>query len=256
MFNNFNEKGLSQVIDLKKWGISTFSLKLIAVLTMFIDHFSIVFLADHQKLYLTGRTIGRLSFPIFCFILVEGFFYTKNRLKHGILLGIFALISEVPYDLLYGSVFDLERQNVFFSLFIGYMMIWGLDFITSSVVNYPQKLLDKIGSLRLDSFMELVVMSVAFLMAYFIKCSYSYAGIMLILCFYVFRKYHIGRLVANVIFNIGMFGYSIQWFGALSAIIIAFYNNTPGRFKWKYFFYLFYPVHILVLVGIKIFLIK
>ena len=222
MFNNFNEKGLSQVIDLKKWGISTFSLKLIAVLTMFIDHFSIVFLADHQKLYLTGRAIGRLSFPIFCFILVEGFFYTKNRLKHGILLGIFALISEVPYDLLYGSVFDLERQNVFFSLFIGYMMIWGLDFITSSVVNYPQKLLDKIGSLRLDSFMELVVMSVAFLMAYFIKCSYSYAGIMLILCFYVFRKYHIGRLVANVIFNMGMFGYSIQWFGVLSAIIIAF----------------------------------
>ena len=79
MFNNFNEKGLSQVIDLKKWGISTFSLKLIAVLTMFIDHFSIVFLADHQKLYLTGRAIGRLSFPIFCFVLVEGFFYTKNR---------------------------------------------------------------------------------------------------------------------------------------------------------------------------------
>ena len=126
MFNNFNEKGLSQVIDLKKWGISTFSLKLIAVWTMFIDHFSIVFLADHQKLYLTGRAIGRLSFPIFCFILVEGFFYTKNRLKHGILLGIFALISEVPYDLLYESVFDLERQNVFFSLFIGYIMIWRL----------------------------------------------------------------------------------------------------------------------------------
>lgn len=81
------EKGIGKYINLKKWGLTSFELKIIATVLMVMDHFAIFFLVNHQRLYLIFRGAGRLSFPIFCFLLVEGFYYTENRLKHGILLG-------------------------------------------------------------------------------------------------------------------------------------------------------------------------
>lgn len=254
--NEFNEKGIGKFINLDKWGLSSFVLKMIAVVTMFADHFAVLFLNNYHTAYMAARGIGRMSFPIFAFILVEGFYYTSNRVKHGIILGIFGIISEIPYDMMYGKFFDLGRQNVILTLFIGYMMIWALESISMYRVNYSEIILKKIGAGRLNTILELVTMMLGFAMAYFINCSYAYAGVMLILCFYVFRKYHIGRAISNMVFNMGMFGYSIQWLGAFSMIPIAFYNEKPGKYQWKYFFYVFYPVHILILVGIKVFLIK
>lgn len=250
--NELNEKGLWKYIDLQKWGLSSFALKIIAVITMFIDHFAFLFLGNHHNAYMIARGIGRISFPIFVFILVEGFYYTSNRVKHGIILGVFALISELPYNMMYGSFFDLGKQNVLFTLFIGYMMIWALDSISMYKVYYPDKILKRIGAGRLNTLLELFVMLLGFSIAYFLNTSYSYAGVMLVLCFYVFRKYHLGRVIVNIVFNMGMFGYGLQWLGALSIIPIAFYNEKPGKYKWKYFFYIFYPVHILFLVGLKI----
>ena len=112
-------------------------------------------------------------------------------MNHGIILVIFALLSEVPYDLMYGSLWDLARQNVLITLFIGYMMIWMLDSISKFRISYPDKVLQKIGAARLNTLIELVVMLVGFAMAYFINCSYSYAGIMIILCFYAVSYTHL-----------------------------------------------------------------
>lgn len=251
MLNELNEKGIGKFINLEKWGLSSFVLKIIAVVTMLIDHVGVVFLENYHTSYMIARGIGRISFPIFAFVLVEGFYYTHDRMKHGIILGIFAFVSEIPYDMMYGSFFDLGKQNVIFTLFIGYMMIWALDSISMYKVSYSENILKKIGAGRLNTILELFVMLIGFAMAYYLNCSYAYAGVMLILCFYVFRKYHIGRVVANMVFNMGMFGYGLQWLGAFSIIPIAFYNEKPGKYKWKYFFYIFYPVHILILIVLK-----
>ena len=132
------------------------------------------------------------------------------------------------------------------------MMIWALDIISRYQINYSEKLLNRIGATRLNMVLELFVMLAGFGTAYFIKSSYSYAGVMLILCFYVFRNHHIGRALSNMVFNMGMFGYGLQWLGAFSMIPIAFYNEKPGKYQWKYFFYVFYPAHLLILVGLKI----
>ena len=252
MLRELNEKGIGTYIDLEKWGLSSFALKIIAVITMFIDHFGLLFLAHHHTAYMAARGIGRISFPIFTFILVEGFYYTHDRVRHGIILGIFSLISEIPYNMMYGSFFDLGRQNVILTLFIGYMMIWALDSISKYKVNYSDNILKKIGAGRMNTILELGVMLISFAMAYFLNCCYSYGGIMLILCFYAFRKHHIGRVITNLAFNMGMYGYSIQWLGTLSIIPIAFYNEKAGKYQWKYFFYIFYPAHILLLVVLKI----
>lgn len=247
MFNELNEKGIGKYIDLDKWGFSTFTLKMVAAITMFIDHFAVLYLTDYKDLYNLCRAIGRLSFPIFCFILVEGFYHTKNKMNHAILLGIFGLVSEIPYNMMYGSFFDLSRQNVILTLFIGYMVIWALDSISMFKIDYSDAVLKKVSAGRLNALLELIAMAVGFGMAYFLNTSYSYGGVLLIICFYVFRKYHLGRAIINLVFNLGMFGFGIQWFGALSVIPIGLYNERVGKYKWKYFFYIFYPLHLFLL---------
>ena len=85
-----------------------------------------------------------------------------------------------------------------------------------------------------------------------LKVTYSYTGILLIFFFYTFREYHIGKAIGNMVFNMGFYSLGIQWLGSLSVIPIAFYNEKRGKYKWKWFFYLFYPVHLFVLAVIKI----
>lgn len=255
MIRELNKQGLSKYINLDRFGLSSFGLKVIAVITMFIDHFAYIFCPENESLYLVLRSIGRISFPIFCFLLVEGFFHTKSRLDYGIRLGVFALISEVPYDMMHGSFFSMEKQNVMFTLFIGFLVIWSLDSISMFKVNYPKKLLKYIGVLRLNSILELVVIIIGLLSAYILNSSYSFAGIMLIMCFYVFHKHYIGRLISNMVFNMvfnmGMYFLNIQWWGVVSAIPIAFYNGKKGCGRGKYFFYWFYPLHLSLLVLLK-----
>lgn len=249
--SELNEQGIGRYIPLEKYGLSTFALKIIAMITMVLDHFALIFCSDYRTVYVVLRSIGRISFPIFCFILVEGFFHTSNRLKHAIRLGVFALISEIPYDLMYGRIFFMEMQNVMFTLFIGYMLIWGLSLIADYRINYPQKLLMLIGAGRLNMISEFAVIIAGLGSAHFIKSSYEYAGVMLIMCFYVFRQHKVGRFFSNLVFNMGMYAYGKQWWGALSTLPIALYNGKPGRRGGKYFFYWFYPAHLLVLVTIR-----
>ena len=80
-------------------GINTFTLKCIAIISMLIDHIGMVLFPEQ----LIFRMIGRLAFPIFAYVLVEGFFYTKNINKYLLRLGVFAIVSEVPFDLAYSG---------------------------------------------------------------------------------------------------------------------------------------------------------
>ena len=126
-------------MNLKK--ISGYHLKYIALFSMLLDHIGVIGRAFLSKnVYFLLRAVGRLSFPLFCFILAEGFFHTKNRKKYQQRLFIFALLSEIPYDLAFhylpastlNSVLHLQKlsltdfsaafqeQNVLFTLFLGF----------------------------------------------------------------------------------------------------------------------------------------
>lgn len=132
------------------------------------------------------RAIGRISFPIFCFLLIEGFMHTHDVKKYALNLGIFALVSEIPFDLAFaGKPFYLDYQNVFFTLFIGLVMMIFLQKIDSKA----QK--DAGAWQRANwkvSVGKLLVIVAACAVATLLKTDYSAMGILTIVLMYNMRK--------------------------------------------------------------------
>ena len=115
--------------------LSGSSLKVLAMVIMLIDHTAAVLLSIWQPaldplFYIGGRgysayricrDIGRAAFPIFCFLLTEGFLHTRNRVRYGRNLFLFALISEIPWNFMFTDTWSYVKQNVFFTLFLGFL---------------------------------------------------------------------------------------------------------------------------------------
>lgn len=213
---------------IERFGLNGFYLKWIAIITMCLDHVGAVLLPQ----YIIFRVIGRLAFPIFAFLLVEGFQYTSNQNRYLMRLGIFALISEVPFDLVFqGKPFSMAHQNVFFTLFLGLLIL--------NVQTRIQK-----NSLRV-LFSLLILLASAFG-----RVDYSFAGILIVLGFYYFRENRKNQCICFVLLNLACFGvFTVQAFAGLAVIFIWFYNGETKK-SLKYFFYLFYPLHLLVIYGI------
>lgn len=210
-------------------GINSFQLKCVAIVTMLIDHVGAIFFPE----YLVFRYIGRIAFPIFCFLLVEGFFHTRDIRKYLFRLGVFALISEIPYDLAFrGTVLEFEKQNVFFTLFIGVALMYALE----QCSEWPIKIVE-------------VLLAMSF--AVFLCTDYSFKGILLISIYYFFRKYKWLKVGLGAFWNL-LWG-EIQRYGILASLLLAVYNGERG-YPLKYFFYVFYPLHLFVLYLISCFL--
>lgn len=212
-------------------GLSTFQLKWIAIITMLIDHVGAVLFP-----YSMGfRIIGRIAFPIFCFLIVEGFSHTRDVRRYMVRLGIFALVSEIPYDLAFhGGISFEEGQNVFFTLLLGVFMMYMLSLGSGILVKV------------------LVVLSV-FVLAEVLNTDYSGRGILLILIYYLFREKKAIGLPAGALWNFSYGWGMIQCFGVAATPFLAFYNGKRGP-KIKYFFYVFYPAHLFILYLLKTYL--
>ena len=225
-------------------------LKLIACIAMLIDHTGAIILSRYQPalmnlFYINGkgisayrivRDIGRCAFPIFCFLIVEGFLHTRNVWRYARRLFLFSLISEIPFDLaLKGSWYFPEKQNVYFTLLIGLLVLIGLRFFLES----PHRLLHWLWPLVLIAGMYA---------AFWIDTDYNYKGVFLIAVLYLLRRERFVQCIGCAV--------SVAWEmpAPIAAIPICLYNGTRGR-QMKYFFYWFYPVHLLILYGISKYLI-
>ena len=218
-------------------------LKLIAVVSMLIDHTSIIILSQFDfatepftlfgkslNLVLIGRYIGRLAFPIFAFLITEGYTHTRNKKRFGIVLLIFAFLSEIPFDIfLSRQTFSLDKQNIYFTLFLGFLGMWLLE------------------NIRDDLKRGVLVLLVA-LSAIVIRCDYSIQGVLLIILLYLLRNQ---RALASVFSYPCLSGGIAAW---CAFIPINLYNGKRGFISGKllkYAFYLFYPVHLMALVLIR-----
>ncbi len=212
---------------------------------MLIDHSAAILLPNNSFFYMIGRGIGRLSFPIFCFFLVEGFLHTSNTKKYLLRLGIFALISEIPFDLVFNhTIFEIGYQNIYFTLCIGLLILICL-----------KKLENTYRGKACYTALYVTVIIGGCLLALLLRTDYNYAGILMILSFYLFRYNKVILTVVLIIiyeFTLG----GIQILAVFALIPIWFYNGKRGPMMNKYLSYSFYPVHILLLYLISIYLIK
>lgn len=225
-------------------GLAGSGLKWIAILTMLIDHTAVALIQNGillsgrvghyeqwYQLYWVMRYIGRLGFPLFCFLLVEGFCYTHNVKKYMIRLGIFALISEVPFDFaLFRSVFSLSYQNVYFTLLIGLITLYGMRYFN--------------GTDFKNQILRVVCLFGGLLVAYLLRTDYDMYGVLLIVVLYQFREKPIWRdFTAGIVLLLCSL---LEITGLLAFIPIHLYNGQRGK-QMKYFFYIFYPAHLLIL---------
>lgn len=224
--------------------LSNFDLKLIAIITMTIDHIGIVFGTSFYNLL---RAVGRLSFPIFAFLLTEGYVHTKSFSKYFLRLLVLALISEVIYDyVFFGSFIYRGANNIFFTLALGLLTLFLLDKSKGLIKKYFKDKVDLFIILPITYLLIIVIMG---LMGEFLNFSYGMLGILVISFFYLFKD-NFPLVVISVTLSTLILGEGIQYFSLFSLILIYFYNKKLGM-KCKLFFYLYYPLHILVLGFIK-----
>ena len=216
-------------------------LKKLAMITMLIDHIGAILIEKTSLYYVNGfsaidlilRTIGRLAFPIFCYLLVQGFIHTSNIRKYVIRLSLFAICSELPFDLAVSNGLSFEHQNVGFTLTIGILMLCAYKWFE----NRKEKPL--LG--------YLLCTTVACVTAYFLSVDYSYQGILLITILYLLRHDNKTKCI------LGALLFTYQWTAVLAFPLI--YNSSGEKGTSRITgraFYLFYPVHLLILYFIKI----
>lgn len=207
--------------------MNSFQLKWIAIISMAIDHTGAVLFPENAAL----RCIGRIAFPVFCFLLVEGFIHTRDVRRYMGRLALFAFLSEIPFDLaFYGVPFQFRHQNVFFTLLGGVALMYFLEKYRAWYIR--------------GAFILFFVW-----IAGAILSDYGGSGILLILIYYMFREHRKTKLILGAGWNF-LFFQGIQWFGAGASLPIACYNGKKGS-GMKYFFYVFYPAHLLLLYAIK-----
>lgn len=235
-----------------KSGISAGTLKLIAMAVMLVDHFAVAVLIrvilsrqyPHSKevyqVYQVMRQIGRTAFPIYCYLLVEGLFYTRNKWKYTLRLTVFAAISEVPFDLaLKSKVLEFGYQNVFFTLALSLFML--------IVV---QKVEERDLPVITTELLRLAVVAAFMAAAYFLRTDYSYKGVICVYLLYLYRDHRKLQLVIGYL----AFVLTLGEFAALPAFVLLYFYHGKKGVSCKYLFYAFYPLHLLILYGICVFM--
>ena len=209
-------------------------LKSIAMALMLIDHIAYVMLerglglgGDLYMINRVMRGIGRSAFPIFCFTIVEGFQRTSNVREYLKRLIIFAVISEIPFDLAFrSSMFHMSLQNVF----------WTLAFGLAAMIIYQD--------VFLEGWKKAIGLAVCFYVPYVFHTDYSAYGVAAIFAMYYFRKEPIKACMAGYIFLLLQNPFEV-W-AVFGFLLILFYNGQRGQGR-KWFGYWFYPVHLLLL---------
>ena len=233
---------------LEKIHLSSDTLKIIACILMVIDHVSFCLLYHYMnvyhmdivpqtytklnQVYTFGRGIGRIAFPIFCFFLVEGFYRTRNISKYSIRMLAFAIISEIPFDLAhYNVIINNDHQNTLFTLSLGLLMMSLLKYIKENIKGLSNTVTAITSICVVAAFAEFSTL---------IHLDYSFKGILLIATLYFLRDTKPLQLIAGAAVN------SWEKYGPISFLLLYFYDSSIKP-KLKYTFYLFYPVHLILI---------
>lgn len=237
--------------------VSSMTLHMLAMIFMLCDHLWGTIVPANDWL----TCIGRISFPIFAFMIVEGYFRTKNLTKYVFRLFLFAVLSEIPFNLAMGSsVFYPVHQNVLWSFLISIGLIHWNENAKATQKKWIQVSI------------ECLTVVLGYVIGLVTMVDFYHAGILTVLVFYFFRQKkwwsYIGQLFCLWYINmemLGGFAYELQLFGKtyfllrqgfalFSLIPIWLYHGKQGYHSkmLQYAYYAFYPLHLLILGIIKI----
>ena len=227
-------------------GLNRNQLKYIAIITMIIDHIAVVFIPSSNPIYSIFRFLGKLTAPIMCYFLAEGYNYTSSKFKYGLRLFIFSIISQFTFSLAFYNTLFILRLNMIFTLFLCFLVLLIYDKIKNKL-------------LKCLSITLLIIVS------YF--SDWGIFAPLWVLGFYIFK----GTIIVQVIiYNIVtiitiVFKYlllkNILWYSYFGMFIglflfiplIFLYNGQKGnnnKFN-KWFFYIFYPLHLLIIMALS-----
>lgn len=222
---------------MKKGGLSQEGLKLIACVTMLLDHIGAVFLPGMGL-----RMIGRLAFPIYCFLLAEGAYYTRSRKEYGLRLLLSLLLSEIPFDLLFFGRLTFAHQSVMVTLMLGFLYAVAMNYLPS------------------QGYRILLLFPFA-MMAELLNSDYGGWGVAMIGLFVITRESRnkwwiqtlclviLSWMIGGATLDAGPIEVPIQVFSVAALIPIYLYDGhkVTGNIWIRRGFYLFYPVHLLIL---------
>lgn len=227
---------------MKQKGISQETLKLIACITMLVDHIGAVFFPGSFL-----RTIGRISFPIYCYLLTEGVLHTRNQSRYGRRLLIGILLAEIPYDFLFYGSLNWGKQSVMVTLFLGYLFC--------------------VAAMHISGLAQRILLLIPFAyMGKLLHVDYGAWGVTLIGMFMLTKdqpKYRlqqifwlaiISLMIGKVMISVGPLRFPRQLCSLVALIPIFAYNGSKKTHNiWiQRGFYLFYPVHLVLLYLLKV----
>ena len=227
--------------------LSGAGLKLIAIISMLADHVNKALIypyleSNHGFLAFISDVfdiIGRIAFPLFCFMLVEGYFKTRNRKKYLLNLLLFGVISEVPFDMFTtASFFNMNWNNVMFTLALVLVTVWIIDTLKEKMQKRP-KALWYLVSILIVLGMCIVSMS--------LSLDYEHHAILIGYFFYLFHDMPVFAIP---------FGYASMFkepWALLGFGLTLTYNGERGK-QHKMLYYWFYPVHLLILGVLRLYL--
>lgn len=228
-----------EVSKRKIFKTNSFILKIIAIVTMIVDHLTVAFEPYiSNNLYLTGRLIGRIAFPIFAYQIALGYKRTKNPWKYFVRLLILAVVSEVPFDLLvFESYFNLEYNNVLWTLSAGLLVLILTD-----------ELIKKL-SIKSNAFKFITGLLISFVIGYlcqYFHTDYGILGVVLIYLFYAGITF--GKAAY---FLIPIVLVPLHPGHLLSLPLIWLDDGTKGRSLPKAFTYAVYPGHFVIAIILR-----
>ena len=231
-----------------KFGLTNNQLKIIAMISMALDHIGLLFFPDVDLF----RIIGRIAFPIFAYMIAEGCRHTKNRAKYLGMIGAMALVFQVVYFVAMGSLY----QGILVTFSLAIITIYSIDGIVKS-----KKLWVRLASVvALAGVVFFVFVLPKLLVGTDFDIDYGVWGILLPLAVYFLpsRPWRLGAITLLLVIRAVYYTVSatslgaLQWFSLLTVLLLALYNGERGKAKMKYVFYIFYPAHLVILYGIAI----
>ncbi len=242
-------------------GLSSKTIKWIAMITMAVDHTAVAIVetmiysgtgAFGEKLYLLYeimRDVGRLAFPLFIWLLAEGFFRTHSRAKYLLGMAVFSVISEIPFDLAlmispdrFSVMFDNSHQNIYFTLTIGLLCM----IISERILGKFEK--------PNPAFQALVAVLAAVCggaLAELLNTDYGAVGVAAIMAAYMMRRNGLKDLELPAAVGVLLFSSLTEGYAVADCFVVRASNGSRGNIRHKWLYYVFYPAHLAVLALIK-----